>query len=666
MRFARACADFVGLLLLGAGHLAAASTAVSPQRNAIIFVADGLKHDAVNATDAPTMFKLRQRGVDFVNSHALFPTFTTPNASGIATGHYLGDTGDFSNYVYAGFPIFNDGVIAGKKTGTQTPFLENNLVLADVDEHFSSGNYLNEQSLLARARQQGFSTAAIGKLGPVGIQDVTQLKLVGGLLPTPATVFIDDDTGSAAGIPLAASLRAALSAASLDLKPPVRSQAAGNVATPGTLVANRVQQQYFADVATKVVLPSFKASGKPFVLVFWSRDPDGTQHNQGDSLNRLVPGINGPTSKAGIANADANLKQILDYLDSNATLRDSTDVFVTADHGFATISKHEVDAAGRGTMSYAATFTYADANGHPEVISGWLPPGFLALDLAHALALPLFDPDAQLTIDGTAHYKPVDPAQPATPTHSQRPVAGSGLIGGSGVVQNVTDAQVIVAANGGSDLIYVPDRSAERVQKIVTFLNQQDYVGGLFVDSSLGAFPGALSLADISLEGGALMPRPAIVVAFKTFATDVQRPYLTAVMVADTPLQEGQGMHGSFGRDNTFNNMIATGPDFKRGYRDSAPVGNADIVPTLARALGLTLTPTGELQGRILEEALRGGPAVVASKRQLKTSTADATTHRVTALDYQSVGSRHYFDSACVIDGTTKLNPKQRKPICRP
>ncbi len=28
----------------------------------------------------------------------------------------------------------------------------------------------------------------------------------------------------------------------------------------------------------------FKARNKPFVLVFWSRDPDGTQHNQGDSL----------------------------------------------------------------------------------------------------------------------------------------------------------------------------------------------------------------------------------------------------------------------------------------------------------------------------------------------------------------------------------------------
>ena len=36
-------------------------------------------------------------GVDFRNSHSLYPTVTTPNASAIATGHYIGDTGDFGN-----------------------------------------------------------------------------------------------------------------------------------------------------------------------------------------------------------------------------------------------------------------------------------------------------------------------------------------------------------------------------------------------------------------------------------------------------------------------------------------------------------------------------------------------------------------------------------------
>lgn len=74
----------------------------------------------------------------------------------------------------------------------------------------------------------------------------------------------------------------------------------------GTTEANVEQQKYFTDVATKVVLPMFKESNKPFVLVFWSRDPDGTQHNQGDSLLKVEPGINGPTSLAAVKNADDN------------------------------------------------------------------------------------------------------------------------------------------------------------------------------------------------------------------------------------------------------------------------------------------------------------------------------------------------------------------------
>ena len=44
-------------------------------------------------------------------------------------------------------------------------------------------------------------------------------------------------------------------------------------------MANVEQQRYFADATTKAILPMFKAAGKPFVLVFWSRDPDGTQHD---------------------------------------------------------------------------------------------------------------------------------------------------------------------------------------------------------------------------------------------------------------------------------------------------------------------------------------------------------------------------------------------------
>ena len=631
----------------------AAVPAPKTPRNIIIFVADGMRRGSINATDTPALNSVRVNGVDFANSHSLFPTFTTANASGIATGHLLGDTGDFSNTVYVGYPIFNN---LGAP-GTLTPFLESNQVLADIDEHLIGGNYLNEESLLALARQQGYQTASIGKIGPVGIQDVTQLQINGTRVVQPTTtVFIDDATGTAASPPLAPAIQSALTAAGLPLATPGRNQPAGSASTQGTLNSNFQQQNYFAAATAQAVLPTFVQNGRPFALVYWSRDPDGTQHNQGDSFDtatgladKLTPGINGPTSIAGVQNADSNLAAILAFLQGHPDVAANTDVFVTADHGFATISKHEIDAAGHTTKSYSTQFTYKNLAGATEVVPGFLPPGFLAIDLAHALALPLFDPDSQMTLNGVAQYEPVDPTiAQQNATTRQRSAAGSGLIGGTGAIQDKTDAKAIVAANGGSDLVYVPNHDASIVRRIVAFLAKQDYVGGLFVDSSYGEVAGALPLSAIGLEGDALTPRPAIAVNFKTFSLDPKNPLQTAVQIADSTLQEGQGMHGSLGRDNTLNNMAAMGPDFKRGFVDPAPVGNADLAQTLAAVLGLQLPANGALTGRVVEEALVGGPKSVRFEPEVVVS-APTDSLRATVLEYQKIAGHRYFDRACQV-----------------
>ena len=135
-------------------------------------------------------------------------------------------------------------------------------------------------------------------------------------------------------------MKDALNAANLALATPSRGEngKAGDAKTPGTTTANIQQQAYMVDVATKVVLPMFKARNKPFVLVFWSRDPDGSQHNNGDSLNVLTPGINGPTSMAGIKNADDNLAKLRNAL-SELGLAATTNIMISSDHGFSTISK---------------------------------------------------------------------------------------------------------------------------------------------------------------------------------------------------------------------------------------------------------------------------------------------------------------------------------------
>jgi arylsulfatase A-like enzyme len=615
-------------------------------RNVVIFVFDGLRAGSVNAEDTPTMFWIRTHGVSFANSHSLFPTFTTANASAIATGHYLGDTGDFSNQIYIGHPVFWDGNF-GRPPGSYAPYVENDRVLGDLDAQFN-GNYLNEETLLAAARRHGYNTAAVGKMGPAAIQDVSQLNPVNGGFAAPQTIIIDDGTGAPDGVPLAREVASALANAGLPLAAPARAQPTGNNTTPGTTDTNHVQQDYFADATSKVVLPMFVKSGKPFALLYWSRDPDGTQHFQGDSLNKLIPGINGPTSKAALKNADNNLKQILDYIDSDPQMAANTDVFLTADHGFATISKHDIDAEGHATKSYSTKWIYKDAQGRQEVNTGFLPAGFLAIDLAHELSLPLFDPDSQIDgPDGKKVFEPVDPSVAQQFANvRQHPVGGNGLLGGTGRIAYETDAKIVLAANGGSDLLYLPGHDAALMKRIVDFLARQDYVGGIVVNDEYKDIPGALPSSSIRLVGSSLTPSPTIAVTFKVFSTDPNQPVMTGVQITDYGLQHGQGMHGSFGRANTFQFMAAIGPDFKKQFVDDAPVSNADIAPTLVHVLGFDIAAKGALVGRIIQEALPGGPPSISFERRTAVSQS-AASGNATILMYQQLAKQVYFDEAC-------------------
>src|ERR1043165_1818571 len=102
MSFARTLALCASILVAVAVNTAAAQT--KPPHNVILFVPDGLRALSVTPDSAPAMAAVRDKGVNFRNSHSLFPTFTTANASAMATGHHLGDTGDWSNTIYVGRP----------------------------------------------------------------------------------------------------------------------------------------------------------------------------------------------------------------------------------------------------------------------------------------------------------------------------------------------------------------------------------------------------------------------------------------------------------------------------------------------------------------------------------------------------------------------------------
>jgi Type I phosphodiesterase / nucleotide pyrophosphatase len=594
--------------------LADAASAQNAPRNLILFVPDGLRGRMVTPQTAPAMAEVRDKGINFKNSHSLFPTFTTANASAMATGHHLGDTGDFSNTIYTGYPV-------GPADGTVTPFLEADPVLRDADEHFG-GDYLNEETILKMARVKGYSTAAIGKLGPTLIFDHTDKIGTDGL----HSIVIDDATGGKNGVPLSEEMKAALTSASLPLTTPSRGDngKAGDSKTPGTVVPNTAQQAYFADVAARVVLPMFKARNKPFVLVFWSRDPDGSQHNNGDSLNTLTPGINGPTSLAGIKNADNNLAQLRKTLD-DLGLAANTNIIISSDHGFSTISKESKTSP-------------SVKNTYPDTPAGFLPMGFLAIDLAKALDLPLFDPN--------------DKNAPVT--DNAYPKAGNGLLG-----KDPAKPDLVVATNGGSDLIYLPNRDKKLAARTIKALLEQDYVSGLFVDDKLGRFPGTLEMSQLGLKGKAVTPNPSIVVNFRSYTTGCEEPTNCSVEVADTVLRQGQGMHGSFGRGDTLNFMAAIGPDFKAGYVDPLPVSNADVGMTVAQLMNLHSAGSGGLTGRVMSEALPNG--IIPKTADGSLVSKPASNGLRTVAKYQRVLSQRYFDVAGFPGRTVGLDEESGK-----
>lgn len=603
--------------LAAAGAMAAvflcgpSALAADAPRNIVIFVADGLRSHSVTPETAPALAAVRAEGVDFANSHSLYPTVTTPNSSAIATGHLLGDTGDFGNTMFVGEPL-------PPPYGSPLVAIEDDDLQQLLNQRYS-GNYLGETTLLAAARAKGYAVAALGKHGPTAIQDVTSRDGKG-------VIELDDDTGGrdgGHGIPLDPQVAAAIKAAGLEGLPPDRglNGGTGSYNMAGTLVANVEQQNWFAAVATKVLLPRFKAEGKPFILIFWSRDPDGTQHGQGDSLNELSPGINGPTSKAAIHNASDDLQKIRDTL-SALGLADNTDIIVTADHGFSTMSRE-------AHSSPSSKFAYRD------VKPGFLPRGFLDIDMSMGLKLKLWDSTGSEVVPKDGFYPKTGSMLGPDPAHPQ----------------------VVIAPNGGSDLIYLPGPDAKALApKVVDWLTRQEYVGAIFVNDSLGPVPGALPMSKIGLIGSARTPPPSIMVSFKSWSTGCEDPEMCGVEIADSSQQQGQGIHGSFGRQDTHNFMAAIGPDFKTRFVDPAPVSNADWANTVAHIIGAQLSDNGKLRGRVMAEALTEG-APAPEVHPVTVRSEPAANGFVTVLNAQETAGETYFDAAGAPGRTLGLKP---------
>src|SRR5260221_4567296 len=90
------------------GSAAAAIAGASLPANAgratlnIVLVHDGLRPDAIPSEETPNLWRLRQEGGNFTNSHSVFPTVARVNATAIGTGTLPGCSGVVGNSQYVG------------------------------------------------------------------------------------------------------------------------------------------------------------------------------------------------------------------------------------------------------------------------------------------------------------------------------------------------------------------------------------------------------------------------------------------------------------------------------------------------------------------------------------------------------------------------------------
>jgi hypothetical protein len=97
--------------------------------------------------------------------------------------------------------------------------------------------------------------------------------------------------------------------------------------------------------------------------------------------------------------------------------------------------------------------------------------------------------------------------------------------------------------------------------------------------------------------------------------------------------------------------MAAIGPDFKRRVTVQSPVSNADVQPTLAYIMKMKIPSLGRLRGRVITEALAGGPATTRSTRSV-TRSRPADNGLMTILMSQIADGRMYLDEACFSKAT--------------
>jgi hypothetical protein len=253
--------------------------------------------------------------------------------------------------------------------------------------------------------------------------------------------------------------------------------------------------------------------------------------------------------------------------------------------------------------------------------------GLKAYDGAGCRDIPIL---SGITADGTHLYPGKEDQQGHVCGWAQKYTSPSYV-----VPKPIPAGAIVVAANAGSDYLFVPDGNLDTVKAAVTSLQSRLQFGAIFVSDKHGEIAGTLPMSLIKTENSGSGRAPDIIVSF-SYDENVAVAGKSGVTYASSVNRRGD--HGSFSPTDTHISLMASGPDFKSGFDDPLPTANVDIAPTVARILQFSMPA---VQGRLLEEALKVGPPVteyrVANKMHRSSTNTGLTMKLPTDLDGQAV-----------------------------
>ena len=258
----------------------------------LVLVIDGLRSDSITPEETPNLWRLRQEGVNFLNSHSVFPTVTRVNATAIGTGAYPDRNGMLGNRIY----------------------------VRAVDPNLAFGND-DHKNLLRLDEATGGGMVLVKSLGEILAERGKRLAAVSSG-STGQALLLNPRAPKGVGVLVNGYWEAGVRVAFPDaVNDAVLARFGKAPSRGGTTASDDAAVAWTQGVLRDYVLGELK----PDVVLNWLTEPDHIQHGLG-------PGS--PQARASIRADDAEVGLLLKKLEALG-LAGATNIIVVSDHGFS-------------------------------------------------------------------------------------------------------------------------------------------------------------------------------------------------------------------------------------------------------------------------------------------------------------------------------------------